>query len=359
MLKNFYTTQMNGNKKVLQKRFIQIRKGAKCKKTERMMAFILTVSILITIAFATIAVAASSSDGLENWTQNENYVIATMKGSIQADINRIPQWAKDISSDGNINFQVDRAEMRKAVASSNSGNIENYLNVKFYGDIGTAIIEGGLNAATTDPSYAFCNFVAKDENDDKAFVLWFRLDENKDIDEYYACVTTKKSDDLAFSHLSTYKENYIPVSNVEYIGDFPGILKAHEYFTFPDYFTNFETVYQNKNVDGIDIKINEINDKIIKLHTDISRDEPDIIKIRVARMSDFFTSAKYETINISEIDNQEITIGEEKFRWGSFKKGESYFIPGEKYVVDFILLKAIDDNNSTVIYRQREYITIL
>jgi len=102
MFQKFYTTQMSGNAKSLQKRFSKIRAGK--SKTAQLMAMIMTVAVLAATLGGAVVLAAIGEDGLERQTKDEIYFVAAMKSSVQVDLAQMPEWVKDISSDGKIDF---------------------------------------------------------------------------------------------------------------------------------------------------------------------------------------------------------------------------------------------------------------
>lgn len=375
MFKNFYTTKMSGNKEVLQKRFAKIRQGS--NKTMRIMALVMTFAILATTAFSTIVMAAIGSDGFEALDKNEAYIVATMKTTMQVDLDKMPEWVRDISSDGSIHFQIDYLNVKHPTREAGMvGNIRQTLSAKIIGDKGSTTISDGLSAANYNYSFSFCIFA----DDEKALLLWSPLDDNLDITSYSVCFTTPGGNDLAFAHTEKHKENYIEIApdTIQYVGDFKGILKQTEYFTMNDYFTFYEKDYQNKNVEGVDIKVLKLDADGLSLKANVSRTEPDTLKICVRKKENMLKSGIYVSKSLAEVNGKDFRIDEEKLAFSNFTEKmkysgskdavwtgelsnavkENYLRSGEEYVVDFILTKTNEDESISVLYRQREYITI-
>lgn len=248
-------------------------------------------------------------------------------------------------------------------------------NIK--GDKGSTTISDGLSAANYNYAFSFCIFA----EGDKVLLLWSPLDENLDITSHFVCFTTPEGDDLAFAHTEKHKENYIELDSdaIGYIGDFKETLKQIEYFSMNDYFTFYEKDYRNKKVEGVDIKVLKLDSDGLSIKANISRDEPETLEVCVRKRENMFKSGKYVSKSLDEVNNKEIRIDEEtlassnfteKMKYSGSKDAvwtgelskamkENYLMSGEEYVVDFILTKVNEDETISVLYRQREFVTIL
>lgn len=364
MFEKFYTTKMSGNKKALQKRFTKIR--SKSSRTSKFVAAVMSVALIAAAVVATVAVAASENDGLEHQEKNETYFISGIKSNIQVDLNRMPDWIKDISSDGSINIEVNYIETKQTKSLGYyNGNINRSITAKFSGDKGSTGIDNGLCATISQRTHAFCNLA----DDEKAFILFMPLNSSGDITSYSVCFTVPQSNELAFSHTEEYKENYISVNEeaIEYIGDFKSSLKRADYFTMPDYFASYEEFFRNVRAEGIDMAVTELDREGFSLKVNVSNTEADTLKICVRPRYAVMAGGKYIAKELKDINNTEIRIDNHTQHTYYFYDSFKEFLPGEEYVIDLILLKTdkkLDVNdgymtaNQTVVYRQRDYMTM-
>ena len=369
MFQHLYTTAMSGNAKKLQKRFVKIR--SKRGRLSKLLAVVTTVVILAATTCATFVLAAAGGDGLENLTQREVYFVTGMRASVPVDLNRMPDWVKELSSDGSLTVQTDLLNVREPFCRSfMNGNVDVEMAVKISGDRGSVQIGNGLCATTVERTYAFCTF----SDETRAFILWMPVDENGNITARYVCFTTPDSEDVAYQHTAERKENFIPVSDetVQYFGDFNGTLKRMDYFTMSDYFTAYEENYRNRVVDGIDLQVVSLDRQALTLKVDVDREEANAIAVCVRPKEMALCATPFFPLALDEVNHSTFHIEKAEFNCSYYFYKENP-APGKEYVVDLILVNTgnldtvrnldafrrhgyLDDH--TVLYRQREIVTM-
>ena len=106
MFKKFYTTQMSGSAKMLQKRFTEIRRRR--GRAARLAAAVMSAVMAVSILAATAVMAAIGADGMEHWDKDEIYLTGDMSFDINISGLYVPEYLKtDVAGDdGNIHCEV-------------------------------------------------------------------------------------------------------------------------------------------------------------------------------------------------------------------------------------------------------------
>jgi len=342
MFAKFYTTKMSGNAKSLQKRFSKIRAGK--SKTARLMAMIMTVAILAATLGGAVVMAAVGGDGLEYREKDEIYFLAGFKTNIDVELNTMPEWIKDITNDGKIEMQISRINL-----CEKNGAVSDCLMGTFKGDKGQSSLIGVGN----NNEYRFYPQISA-KVDERTFLLIIESDENYNTNALSVCFTTHTSNENTYFGTPFYKKNFINLNrnSLEYIGDFDKYQKEYKAKTpIANNFTYFEKTFKNKEVKGIDIKVIEANTSVIMLQSNITRSEPEYMKVMVRKQSDILYDNGFCLLKLSDVNGSSIALQPSTFYLSKFDSGEIY-------VVDTILMKSISNSERTVIYRQREYVTI-
>ncbi len=346
MLENLYTTKMSANKKALQSRFSKIR--SKSGRLSRLMAVIMSVAIAVTMLGATVVMAAVRDDGLEYRSKNEIFFLAGLKTNISVPLDNMPQWLKDISSNGKIGVFLSRTDMKDL-----HGNVTHGFMLNIAGDKNEADFVMGSAAFNHDSLANSMQFYRKDKLQDEASILLIlNSDEEYNTSSLSIFFTTKDSDEHKYFYSSRYKESFINVdeSQFEFVGDFEKIQKEFKcQISTEDNFTYYERSYNNKKADGIDISISQINQNAIILDIKTASSEFDHVKISVKKQEDILTDQGYFLAELKEYNN--FVLKPNMFYMEDFESGG-------KYTVDVIVLKTVSDDQKTAVYRQRNYITI-
>lgn len=346
MLENLYTTKMSANKKALQSRFSKIR--SKSGRLSKMMALVMSVTIAVTMLCATVVMAAVGNDGLEYRSKNEIYFLAGLKTNISAPLDNMPQWLKDISSNGKIGVFLSRTDTKGI-----HGNVVHGFMLNIAGDKNEADFVMGSASFNHYSPVNSMKFYRKDKLQDEARVLLIlNSDEEYNTSLLSIFFTTKDSDEDKYFHSSRFKESFISVdeSQFEFVGDFEKIQKEFKcQISTEDNFTYYEKSYNNRKADGIDINISQINQDAIILDIKTASAEFDYVKISVKKQEDILTDQGYFLAELKEYNN--FVLKPDMFYMEDFESGG-------KYTVDVIALKTVSDDQRTVVFRQRNSITI-
>lgn len=344
MFERLYTTKMSADKKSLQKRFTKIR--SKSGRLSRLMAIFMSVAVLITITCATIVMAAVGSDGLEYWDKNEVYILGSMKLSVDVEIEKAPQWIKDISSNGKLTLMINKIDTR-----ATSGLVTHSNSAKISGDIGSETLtrSGTSSYYNTD--------VVKSGNEYDWAVMLFSFDttDNGDIDtdNIYAYFTTS-SDELATYMGVEYEtlqkevgfEKFSKGYDIQFISDYEKAEKTYNNGIYVNYFTYFENEYNNRDVENIDISIIKADNAFITVKPNIDIEKASRLQVYICEPQQIYHSGTIKPYNLSEVNGTEIKIPNMHLS----KKYES----GKTYAV----LSVITDDYDNVLYRQQDYVII-
>ena len=144
MFNIFYTTQMSGSAKMLQKRFTEIRR--KRGKTARLAAGVMSAVMAVSMLAATAAMAAIGADGLEYWDRDEIYFKSSVSFPVNVNGKNVPSWVyEDVAGgDGNIVVTVSEYQVRY----SNSGYLCEEAVIELSGAKGTTRLPGCTWATT-------------------------------------------------------------------------------------------------------------------------------------------------------------------------------------------------------------------
>ena len=344
MLENIYTTKMSADKKSLQKRFSKIR--SKSWRISRLMAIFMSVAVLITVTCATIVMAAVGTDGLEYWDKNEVYILGSMKLSVDVDIEKAPQWIKDISSNGKLTLMINKIDTR-----ATSGLVTHSNSAKISGDIGSEIL---TRSGTS--SYYNTDVVKSGKEYDWAVMLFsYDTTAKGDIDtnNIYAYFTTN------YDELSRYIgvdydvfkkeigfEKFSKGYDIEFIGDYEEAERTYNNGIYINYFTYFENKYNNRNVENVDINIIKADNNYITVKPKIDIEKASKLQLYICEPDQIYRSGTIKPYNLSEVNGKEIKIANMHLS----KKYDS----GKTYAV----LSVITDDYDNVLYRQQDYITI-
>lgn len=342
MLETIYTTKMSANKKTLQNRFTKIRsKNGRLSKT---MALVMSVAIAVTMLCATVVMAAVGSDGLEHWDKNEVYFLAGVRGSVIADINSTPDWVKRISSDGEINVFIQRVDIRNT-----NGVVEHKRMVRLIGNLDMTDL---IQTST-------CGY--RNENDENVLLVFdTSYDETLPYgrinpDAVYLKFLNTDDEDISYSGMDfeyfiNKIENgtggFIQIKNSEQFGDFIDVENKYWNSICVNYYTYFETVYKNRQVDGIYLSIVSCDNNFITIKVNVDIPEAYYLEADVCLPEQVERLGITKYYNMSEINGKEFQLDNRYSKNG--------FESGKVYVVNYVL----KDRSEKVIYRQQDYVTI-
>lgn len=332
MLENLYTTKMSGNTKMLQKRFTKIR-SHKSRKS-KIMAAIVAMTLAATALFATVALAAVGSDGLEYWDRNEIYFLAGLKGNVTVDIKDIPEWVKQISSDGKIEVFVKRADMRDT-----KGIVTHNRIVYCSGDIGTTELY-----QTSTSGYRGAN--------GEELLLVFDTN-NNEINPNGVYIKFPDKEEMSYGGMDfeyfiddMRLNGFIKLDNTEQIGDFVGIDKIYQNGICINYYTYFENLFRNRAVDGIDLSIVSADENYITAKIAVNIPEAYNIEICICEPKTVPLIGFLKPYKLSEVNGKELKLTN-IYQPKKFENGKTY-------AVNYILT----DRDENVIYRQQDYVTV-
>ena len=344
MFERLYTTKMSADKKSLQKRFSKIR--SKSGRISRLMAIFMSVAVLITITCATIVMAAVGTDGLEYWDKNEVYILGSMKLSVDVEIEKAPQWIKDISSNGKLTLMINKIDTR-----ATSGLVTHSNTAKISGDIGSETL---TRSGTS--SYYNTELIKSDKEYDWAVMLFsYDTTDSGDIDtdNIYAYFTTN------YDELTTYLgvdyetlqkkvgfEKFSKCYDAQFIGDYEKAEKVYNNGIYINYFTYFENKYNNRNVENIDIKIVSADNGFITVKPEIDIEKASKLQVYICEPEQIYHSGTIKPYNLSEVNGTDIKIPNMHLS----EKYES----GKTYAV----LSVVTDDYDNVLYRQQDYVII-
>jgi len=344
MFERLYTTKMSADKKSLQKRFSKIR--SKSGRISRLMAIFMSVAVLITITCATVVMAAVGSDGLEYWDKNEVYILGSMKLSVDVELEKAPQWIKDISTNGKLTLMINKIDTR-----ATSGLVTHSNTAKISGDIGNETL---TRSGTS--SYYNTNLVKSDKEYDWAVMLFsYDTTDSGDIDtdNIYAYFTTNYDElsryigvDYDFFKKEIGFEKFSKAYDIQYIGDYEEAERTYNNGIYVNYFTYFENRYNNRNVENIDISIIKADNNFITIKPDINISKATKIQIYICEPDEIYHSGTIKPYNLSEVNGTEIKIPNMHLS----KKYEN----GKTYAV----LSIVTDESENVLYRQQNYVKI-
>lgn len=387
MFKNFYTTQMSGNAKSLQKRFSKIRAGK--SKTARLMAMVMTIAILAATLGGAVVMAAIGEDGLEYWDKNEIYLREGFHFNVNVNNRHVPDWTNEIKDeDGNISVMISRVQIRYI-----SGWVEYFYTVKLNDGLKMMCVSSGKHSNTGGvESTGIASIDSYPKTD--SFDFW---DYNLGYDEKTTkllgtdftgknrAVTIKfGTDDNEYSNpvigfynfdKQTQSEGYkffdlMDAENAAEIGEFINTYKYLNYrHTYRrEFFTDYEDPYTNKQSSLFNIKIERADEQGLTLHITSPSDRVKnyciygyngngIELFRYGSYGESTTASGNDRVvlapfnangrkgNMSDYSSEQIVT--EKERNGNFSKGSTYRVD----------VGLINENNN-VVYRWQEYITI-
>ena len=344
MLENLYTTKMSANKKTLQNRFAKIR--SKSGRISKIMAAVMSAAIAVTMLGATIVMAAVGSDGLEYWDKNEVYILGSMKLSVDVEIEKSPQWIKDISSNGKLTLMINKIDTR-----ATSGLVTHSNSAKISGDIGSETL---TRSGTS--SYYNTELVKSDKEYDWAVMLFSYGTTDKgdiDTDNIYAYFTTNYDEltryigvDYDFFKKEIGFEKFSKAYDIQYIGDYEEAEKMYNNGIYVNYFTYFENKYNNRDVENIDINIIRADNGFITVKPNIDIAKASKLQVYICEPNQIYRSGTIKPYNLSEVNGTEIKIPNMHLS----KKYES----GKTYAV----LSVVTDDYDNVLYRQQDYVNI-
>jgi len=344
MFERLYTTKMSADKKSLQKRFSKIR--SKSGRISKLMAIFISVAVLITITCATIVMAAVGANGLEHWDKNEVYILDSMKLSVDVDIEKSPQWIKDISTDGKLTLMINKTDTR-----ATSGLVTHSNTAKVSGDTGSETL---TRSGTS--SYYNTELVKSDKEYDWAVML-FSYDTTAggdiDTDNIYAYFTTN------YDELTTYLgvgyetlqrkvgfEKFSKAYDIQFIGDYEEAEKIYDNGIYINYFTYFESKYNNRDVENININIISADSSFITVKPDIDVAKASKIQIYICEPHQIYHSGTIKPYNLSEVNKTEIKIPNMHLS-KKYERGKTYAV-----------LSVITDDYDNVLYRQQDQVNI-
>ncbi len=342
MFRKYYTTQMSDSAKQLQTRFLKMRSqtGRKAKLFSAVMAMVM---IMMTIC-VTVVMAAVGADGLEHWDKNEVYFLAGVKGNTQFDIDNSPEWLNDISTDGKLSVFIKRVSIRET-----SGIVTHLRLVTLTGNLGSIEMKQD----------AHCGYHGKNGEN---ILLVFDTGEETEQNPYGEIKTDKIYIRLLENDVSTLAEKggmnfdyfidelklkgFSHLSNIEEIGNFTDVENAYWNGIQVNYYTYYETDYQNRTVEGIDLKITEANENYISIIPEIDIPEAKNVEIFICAPDYIGKIGTTKPYSLSEYNHKEIKI-ENIFP-------EKIYEIGKDYVVNYV----VSDEWGNVIYRQQNTVTV-
>lgn len=369
MFNKFYTTQMSGSAKTLQKRFTEIRRrrGKAARHAAAVMAAVMAVSMLA----ATAAMAAIGADGLEYYHENELYILGREEFIIHTyNLTNQPEWFSMLAGDEHrVDAKLDIANVRdtrgwvsKRCILTISGNGR---TVTLYSDSPLSYPwSDELNSLfiTKNPDYnpetmrrmTFHHEnmdLSENNKSDKKAVFFIDINEAENKINNFAVLFD--ADDIFESDKNNYQ--LLDISNLTQIGDFIGAVRYKNNGYRYGYYTYFEDMnYINRAVDGIDIKVVETKEDYIKIKANINHAGIDSMCCDIYSAdagSDMIDATAYYHLPVSDT----ITLMPQHFNDNGNITGK--FEKGKTYIIDFICMKNFP-GYSTIRYRQREYVTI-
>ncbi len=315
MFKKFYTTQMSGSAKMLQKRFTEIRRRR--GRAARLAAAVMSAVMAVSILAATAVMAAIGADGMEHWDKDEIYLTGDMSFDINISGLYVPEYLKtDVAGDdGNIHCEVKNYDYRYT-----DGVINSQGTLSLSGKRGTltmALQNGsydngsGLDAESetykyladlrqrtaadrlTDLSYAVTDTTADgiygklgcDSSEQTHFVtLFFAIKDNCCMDVIFSCAGEYGwTSDLKLVDIGM-KTDCPAVNNVEMSGEMEDMitdLNKMPYYSakfFSDYERDF---YKNLSVEGFNVDVIGADENEITVRSNVTYSGIDYVWVKV------------------------------------------------------------------------------
>ncbi len=367
MFKKFYTTQMSGSAKMLQKRFTEIRRRR--GRAARLAAAIMSAVMAVSMLAVTAAMAAIGADGLEYWDRDEIYFQDGATFVINVSGKKVPQWVyEDITDkDGNISVTINRYECR----SAGSGEVTPTYTITLSGSKGIARLscnKCGRGIADNDfpyyrkgsmsfseeiyaINYPFRKTGPTDVDSGKrryAYVQ-FGVDENRKTQAVIGIKLCNGVENAPYNPADMKEFDFIsPIPNtVYYIGNFAA--DAFYYETWNPIFTFYEKNYQNRHVKGVDLSITQATENAIDLRSEVTVPNADHIRITVWNNDGY---------RVSWLDKQEVSgtdaLNVKAYDHQTAEEKADKFIKGQIYRV----CVGIYDSENRLIYRWQEYATV-
>lgn len=360
MFENLYTTKMSGNTKMLQKRFTKIRSHQ--SRTAKIMASVVTIMLVVTALYATVALAAVSSDGLEYWDNNEIYFCNSIKFSVNIANKNVPQYVfEDIAGeDGNIDITVKKYQIRRT-----NGMIANQYIADFYGTKGKIslssphltsyrqndnedvyssemrFVDAAQAGGYADYLSPFAEMLTPDDGKKRCIVITFTGDKNINLNNIVV--------NFGYSEYnSPFSPGNMSFNKVSFTGAVNTIGNKKDFFNvyMNKFFTDYEKYHKNLDADKINISVESATQNAIVVKTDINIDKEYTTEIYVYDENNNY-------IAISRENSPEHIMAPYSVLFDDELRTERY-IQGATYRV----CVGIIDNNLNLIYRWNDYVTI-
>ncbi len=348
MLENLYTTKMSANKKTLQNRFSKIR--SKSGWLSKIMALVMSAVMVVTFACATVVMAAVGADGLERWDKEEVYFLAGVRGDITADAGNMPEWAKNISSDGKINVFIQRVDIRNT-----TGIVEHMRIVRLIGDLDTIDLVQNSTCGYDDENGEKILLVFDTSHDEEnpygkinPNAVYIKLLNDND---YEAMSDSGMDFEYFISKIENGGDGFIQLKNTEQLGDFVKFEDMYWNSIFKSYYTSFETVFKNRKNENINLSAAPTPDGFIKVKAEVKEPSAYYLEVFICPPQEVTRIGFQKSYKLSEINGELQCYN--LYSKNSFKEGKT-FEKGETYVVNYVL----KDREEKVIYRQQDYINI-
>lgn len=368
--KQTLTTAMCSDAKQIKRRFDMIKRSKKARKIVSVISVLTAVALTATV-FAGSALAEAAKGGLEYRTQNEVYFISGVQLDMPVESNA-PQWLKELAGkDNQVDVTFSNVETREM-----NGWVDNERILAITG------INGKKTLKCDSNSYLY---FPKDESiyintpeSQRQYITPAPLNKCNGVyvergnEGVWAEIEFDYNRPHELTGISILFETSIPYSvnfqqsDINLFGNFAQDFENYVIHGHTNFFTSFEKNYKNRKVDGIDIKVINAGTAGIELLTNIAR--PDMKRINIdvfnesaARKTQLLMVRKDAPFDSSIIllPNKKAGIQKE----ATLNSGEEFWggglypftlDSGSTYRLDI----AVNDKTGSIVYRQREYVTI-
>lgn len=388
MFKKYYTTQMSSNYRQLQTRFVKMR--SKSGRLSKIIAAVMTVAIVVTMACATIVMAAVGSDGLEYWDKNELYFIDGITGTVSIEGQNVPAWVyEDVSDNGTVELTMKRYELRETGSwltpvnlleiNGNKGSVvlasdsvsrgrisqhdieTNNFDVMYQAarpgiqTIAYRFTEHSLDGGKYRGDY-LNELLGPLSGKHRGTIINLFISDDWQIEDVIIQLIQCDEDDNQSAYLDSYIS--VPFENFSETGSFEANSKEAYIKLWDYFFSTYEKDYTNLDVEGVDVAVTEASEEKISVDINCSLPYARRFDVNVYNESGNLVYASsdspgYGSVSFDtkpdpapapDIYNEE---WEQENRAGKFIAGSTYRVTA-----------AIINSENNVIYRWQEYVTV-
>lgn len=337
MLTSLYTTKMSASKKQLQARFTKIRS----RRTSKVMSAVTAIFIAAAMLAATVVFAAAEVNGLEHWEKNEAYFLAGITGKANFAPQNSPEWLKSVSDNGKVGVFVKRTDIRET-----SGLVSHLKTVTLSGNVGKMDFI----------QKSSCGYYGK--NGEELLVVFDTVEAEGNP---YGAVNPEKvyikaldAGEYAENSGLDYKDfmqssdfyGFIPLTSTRVIGNFTGIENEYHNSICVNYYTHFESIFNNKHVDGIELEVSKACEDFVAVTANVDVPEACYMQVSICEPDEVPCTGTSRRYKLSEVNGTEMRFSN-IFRKDGFEKGKTY-------TVNFVL----SDEEDSVVYRQQDYVIV-